>query len=129
MSARALYQRFTGLSVKKVLGIGIRYGQRWLTRKARLNIDIPEQLTLIGRVTAIEYDAIYDKKYTPARHAFAPCARPWLAVGDGRGQVFLIGSHYRFTDRGFLDLDPSGRAIEYIEATDTTPARVEFWRG
>ena len=115
--ARALYERFKGISAKRVLGIGIRYGRRWLTRQARLNIDIPEQLAVIGKVTAIEYDAIYDKKFTPARHAFAPSARPLLVVGTDRGQVFLIGCDYRFTDRGFMDFDKSGRAIEYFEKT------------
>ncbi len=113
--ARALYERFKGVSAKKVLGIGIRYGRRWLTRKARLNIDIPEALAVIGKVTAIEYDAIYDRKFTPARHAFAPSARPLLVVGTDRGQVFIIGTHFRFTDRGFIDFDTSGRAIEYFE--------------
>jgi hypothetical protein len=117
MNARSLYERFKGLSAKKVLGIGIRYGSRWLTRKARLNIDIPEQLAVIGKVTAIDYDAIYDRKFTPARHAFSPSARPLLVVGTQRGQVFLVGTDYRFTDRGFIDFDASGRAIEYDEKT------------
>lgn len=126
--ARNLYERFKGVSAKRVLGIGIRYGRRWLTRRAKLNIDIPEQLAVIGKVTAIEYDAIYDKKFTPARHAFAPSARPLLVVGTDRGQVFLIGSDYRFTDRGFMDFDKNNRAIEYLEATDTTPAKVVFLR-
>ncbi len=115
--ARALYERFKGLSAKRVLGIGIRYGSRWLTRKARLNIDIPEQLAVIGKVSAIEYDAIYDRTFTPARHVFAPTAKPLLVVGTGRGQVFLIGTEYRFTDRGFVDFDKSGRAIEFHEKT------------
>lgn len=115
--ARALYERFKGLSAKKVLGIGIRYGSRWLTRKARLNINIPETLAVIGKVSAIEYDAIYDRKFTPARHAFAPSARPLLVVGTERGQVFIIGTDFRFTDRGFVDFDRSGRAIELHEKT------------
>lgn len=117
MSARTLYERFKGLSAKKVLGIGIRYGSRWLTRKARLNIDIPEQLAVIGKVSALEYDAIYDRKFTPARHAFAPTARPLLVVGTQRGQVFLIGTGFRFTERGFVDFDQHNRAIELNEKT------------
>lgn len=127
-SARTLYERFKGLAAKKVLAIGIRYGSRWLTRKGKLNIDIPEQLAVIGKVSAIEYDAIYDRQFTPARHAFAPSAKPLLVVGTGRGQVFLIGTDFRFTDRGFIDFDKSGRAIEYVEATETTPAKVVFLR-
>jgi hypothetical protein len=117
VSARTLYERFKGLSAKKVFGLGIQYGSRWLTRKGKLNIHIPEQLAVIGRVDAIEYTAIYDRRRTPARHVFAPSAKPLLVVGTDRGQVFLIGTEYRFTDRGFIDFDRNGRAIEYDEKT------------
>jgi hypothetical protein len=117
VSARTLRERFTGKTAKKILSTGIRYGKQWLTRKGRVNIDIPAQLALIGRVSAIEYDATYDRKVTYARHVFAPTARPWLAVGTQRGQIFIIGTEFRFTDRGFVDFDRDGRAIEYHEKT------------
>lgn len=117
MNARGLRERFSGKTARKILSTGIRYGKQWLTRKGRVNIDIPSQLALIGRVSAIEYDATYDRKMTYARHTFAPTARPWLAVGTERGQVFLIGQDFRFTDRGFVDFDRNNRAIEYDEKT------------
>jgi hypothetical protein len=116
-AARALYERFTATPVRKLFGIGIRYGTRWLTRKGKLNIEIPEQLAVIGRISAIEYDTTYNREYTEARHRFAPSARPWLAVGTGRGQAFIIGPDFKFTDRGFIDFDRSGRAIEFHEKT------------
>lgn len=115
MSARALYEQFRGKVAKKFLAIGIKYGGRDLTRPGRLNIDIPAELAVIGHVTALEYDAIYDSKITKARHAFAPGSRPLLVVGTDRGQVFLIGQGYRFTDRGFVDVDSNGRSVVYNE--------------
>ncbi len=100
-----------------MLRIGIIFGGRAITQPGRLNIDIPRELAVIGRVKAIDYDAVYDGALTPARHAFAPGARPLLMVGVDRGQVFLVGKNYRFTDRGFIDYDSRDRKIEYNEKT------------
>lgn len=115
MSARDLYQHFRGKLAKKFVAIGIRYAGRALTAPGKLNIDIPRELAVIGRVSAIEYDAVYDGKPTPARHAFAPGSRPLLVVGTDRGQTFLVGTGYRFTDRGFVDINSHGQRIEYRE--------------
>jgi hypothetical protein len=115
MSARQLYERFRGKLAKKFLAIGIRYAGRALTEPGKLNIDIPAELAVIGHLSALEYDAVYDGKLTKARHAFAPGSRPLMVVGTDRGQTFLIGRGYRFTDRGFLDFNAQGQAIEYLE--------------
>lgn len=118
MTARQLYERFGGRFTSKLLQTGIRYAGRWLTKPTRPAIDIPKEFAFIGHVTAIEYDARYDGKFQPARHAFAPGCRPLLAVGVGRGQAFLVGDGYRFTDRGFVDFKGE-TAIEYHEKTRT----------
>lgn len=115
MSARGLYEQFRGKIAKKFLAIGIKYAGRDLTRQGSVNIDIPAELAVIGHVTAVEYDAIYDSKLTKARHAFAPGSRPFLMVGTGPGQTFLVGRGYRFTDRGFVDHNSKGHPVEYVE--------------
>lgn len=104
-----------------MLRIGIRYGDRWLTAKGQLNILIPgpDGLAITGRVSAIEYDCVRDGQRIHARHAFAPGSRPAMGVGTGRGQVFLLGTSFKFTDRGFVDYDAHGRAIEFNEKTGT----------
>jgi hypothetical protein len=114
-AARQLLQRFRGKLAKRFLAIGIRYAGKDLTRPGKLNLDIPAELAVIGHVTAIEYDAVYDGRLTKARHAFAPGTRPLLVVGTDRGQAFLIGTGYRFTDRGFVDYDSRGTPIDYHE--------------
>lgn len=116
MTARSLYERFSGHLTRTLARAGIRYRGRWLTQPARAAIDIPGEIAFIGYIRAIDYDAIYDGKLTQARHWFAPGARPLLAVGTARGQVFLIGDRYQFTDRGFVDFDSRG-PIECNEKT------------
>ena len=115
--ASTLYQNFRGAISRRVLRTGIRYGKRWLTRPGKGNILIPAGLAVIGHVNAIEYDCTRGGKTVKARHVFAPGSRPVFAVGSGRGELFLIGTRYKFTDRGIVDFDVEGRAVDYHEDT------------
>jgi hypothetical protein len=117
MSARDIYKRFRGAEPTKHTRTGIRVGERWLTKREGLNILIPQGLAIMGRVNAIEYDCIFDGKRVKARHVFAPGSRPLLGVGEGRGEAFLLGDRYQFTDRGFVDLDGHLNPIDYNEKT------------
>ena len=117
MSARELYERFRGAVAKRFTRTGVRFGHRWLTKQERLNILIPADLAIIGHVNALEYDCVRDDRTVKARHVFAPGIRPLLAVGSARGEVFLLGTGYKFTDRGFVDYDGHGSAIDFDENT------------
>jgi hypothetical protein len=119
-AASTLYQRFRGTVARKMLRIGIRYGKRWITARGAANILIPHSLAVIGHVNAIEYDCTRNGKTVKARHVFAPGSRPVFAVGSGRGELFLVGTRYRFTDRGIVDFDDAGRAIDYHEDSGKT---------
>lgn len=114
-SAKELYERFRGAVARRFTKTGIRYGSRWLTRQQSLNILIPDELAIVGHVNAIDYDCVRDGKLVKARHAFAPGGRPVLAVGARRGEVFLLGTSFKFTDRGFVDFDHRGNAVDYDE--------------
>lgn len=120
MNARSLYQRFRGAVARRVLRTGIRLGSKWLTEPGRLNILIPEELAVIGRFNAFEYDCVRDGKTVKARHVFAPGSRPVFAAGPCRGQIFVLGNSFKFTDRGIVDYDSQGRAIDYDEKTGRT---------
>lgn len=76
---------------------------------------IPASFAIVGHVNAIEYDCTRAGKTVKARHVFAPGSRPVFAVGTGRGELFLLGTRYQFTDRGIVDFDVKGRAIDYHE--------------
>jgi len=117
MSAKTLYERFRGAVTKRITQTGLRYKSKWLTRRCQLNILIPNDLAVIGTIHAFEYDCIRDGKLIKARHPFTPGSRPLLAVGDGRGEVFLLGTAYQFTDRGFIDFNTRGDAVAYNEKT------------
>lgn len=118
MSAKDLYQRFRGAVARRFTKTGVRVGNRWITREGQLNILIPDSLAIVGHVNALDYDCVRDGKRVKARHAFAPGCRPILAVGEQRGQVFLLGTSFKFTDRGFIDFNVNGEAIDYDEKTD-----------
>lgn len=115
MSARSLYERFRGVVARRFTRTGVRIGDRWVTRQCQLNILIPKDLAIIGHVNAMEYDCVRDGTTVKARHVFAPGVRPLLAVGTRRGEVFLLGTGYKFTDRGFVDFNIDGEAIDYDE--------------
>jgi hypothetical protein len=119
-SAKKLYQGFSGKVDRRTLRTGIRYGEKWLTAQGQLNILIPADLAIIGHVNALEYDCVRDGKRVKARHVFAPGGRPVFAVGSRRGQLFLLGTAFKFTDRGIVDFDAQGRAIDYDEKTRKT---------
>lgn len=120
MSAKRLYESFKGAVARKIIRAGVRFGGQWLTDRGQVNILIPDELAIIGHVSAIEYDCTRDGKRVKARHVFAPGSRPYFAVGNGRGEMFLLGTGYRFTDRGIVDYDGQGRAIDYDEKTGRT---------
>lgn len=94
---RKLYQDFRGRKPDKV---------------GRVRIAPPKQVAVIGHIFALEYDTTRDGKTVKARHEFHPGSRPLFAVGTAKGQLYLIGTRYKFTARGIVDLDADGRAIE-----------------
>lgn len=120
MSARELYRNFRGAVARRLVRTGVRLGGEWITARGQLNISIPKELAVVGQINAIEYDCVRDGKRLKARHAFAPGSKPAFAVGTGRGELFLLGSGSRFTDRGIVDYNSAGRAVDYNEKTDKT---------
>lgn len=118
MSAKQLYERFRGAVARRFIRTGICYGDKWLTKKGALNILIPADLAIVGHCNALEYDCVRDGKRVKARHVFAPGSRPVLAVGSRCGQLFLLGTSFKFTDRGIVDFNVEGEAIDYDEKTD-----------
>lgn len=120
MSARKLYSDFHDEKPGRVLRTGVRFGREWIAAPGDVNILIPSELMVIGRLNAVEYDCRREGKTLKARHVFAPGSRPMLAAGTQKGQLFLLGTRYRMTDRGIVDFDAQGEAIDYHEDTGET---------
>ena len=111
-STRSLYEDFHGDTARRTLRVGVKFGTHWLTAPGTANLLIPASLAIVGRLSAIEYDTRRDERTVFARHEFAAGSKPLLAAGASRGQVFLIGDRYRFTDRGIMDIDSEDRLID-----------------
>lgn len=105
---------------------GVRFGREWITARGDCNILIPKEMMIVGRMNAIEYDCRREGRTLKARHVFAPGSRPMLGAGTGSGELFLLGVRYRMTDRGVVDFDSRGRAIDYSEDTGVTELLKDF---
>ena len=126
MSARKLYADFHDENPGKNFRTGVRFGRRWITAPGSCNILIPEELMIIGRLNAIEYDCRREGKSLKARHVFAPGSRPALAGGTQKGQLFILGERFRMTDRGIVDFDARGNAIDFNEDSGVTERLKDF---
>lgn len=126
MSAKRLYEEFHDEKAGRVLRTGVKFGREWIAAPGDVNILIPTQLMVIGRLNAVEYDCRREGKSLKARHVFAPGSRPMLASGTQKGTLFLLGTRYRMTDRGIVDFDANGEAIDYHEDTGETKRLKDF---
>lgn len=127
MTARKLYSDFHGEPGKKNLRTGVRFGRTWITSRGQCNILIPTSLAEVGRLAAVEYDTRRDGRTVLARHVFAPGCRPMLAAGAGFGEVFLLGTRFRWTHGGIVDFDANGKPIDYDEETGETKRLPGRW--
>jgi hypothetical protein len=82
-------------------------------RRARtVNVEIPKFLTVLGNVTAIEYDTTRKRKTELYRHEFAQGSRPLICADARTGQLFIVEGRYHVTERGIVDLDARGKEID-----------------
>lgn len=109
--ASRLYDRFRGREPGRAFSVGVKFGRTWITDPGRVNLIIPAELAVMGHVAGIAYDTTRDGKILRAEHTFEPGSRPLLVAGPGNGQVFLLGTRFRWTDRGIMDIDARGRLI------------------
>lgn|SRR5487761_1268975 len=119
MTSRAakLYSAFHDEPAGRTVRTGVRFGREWITAPGDLNILIPSDLMIIGRLNAVEYDCRRGNRLLKARHVFAPGSRPALASGTKNGQLFILGTRYRMTERGIVDLNARGDALDFDEDT------------
>lgn len=89
------------------------FRERTPTRIKKIAIRPPPRVAVdIGIVEFIGYRTTHGRKLTLYKHDFAPGSRPLLMVSPDGRQLLLIGGRYKFTDRGIVDRDISGREIE-----------------
>jgi hypothetical protein len=94
--ATKLYEDFRETKVKRTRGIRIRY---------------PKAVAIMGYCEAILYSTTHNGVAKLYKHKFAKGSRALLCAGPGKSQLYLIGGRFHVTDRGIVDLTPSGREI------------------
>jgi hypothetical protein len=80
-------------------------------RARRVEFKVPAAVAVMGQVEFIGYMTTHAGRTHLYVHQFAPGSRPTLGAGKGRNQAYLIGGRYRVTDRGIVDLGPSGNEV------------------
>ena len=90
-AAESLATRFHGRAPSK--------SERMLT-----NVKLPDSMTRIGKIFAIEYIAERDGKDFRFRHVFKAKSRPHLVVDPtGKNLALALGGAWEFTEDGFED--------------------------
>ena len=65
----------------------------------------------MGYCEAILYSTTHAGVAKLYKHKFAKGSRALLCAGPGKSQLYLIGGRFHVTDRGIVDLTPSGKEI------------------
>jgi hypothetical protein len=81
-------------------------------RVRAIRIKLPRAVMVVGYVEFIGYSTTHGRRAQTYRHDFAPGSRPMLCAGPKRGELYLIGGRYHFTERGIVDLDRFGEEID-----------------
>lgn len=89
-----------------------KFRERSPRRGRVVRMVLPKAVAVIGFVEFIGYSTSHKGRAKLYKHDFAPGSRPYLCVEPARGQLFLIGGRYRFTDRGIVDRGPRGQEID-----------------
>ncbi len=99
------------------------FRERTPKRIKKISIFPPPRVAVdVGLVEFIGYRTTHGRKLTLYQHDFAPGSRPLLCVSPDGRQLLLIGGRYKFTGRGIVDRDLSGREIENAEHGKTIGA-------
>ncbi len=99
-------------SQRKAIELFRGFREREPTISKEIELDVPDQLIVMGHVEFIGYKTTHGKRAKLYKHDFAKGSRPLLCTGVGKNQVFLIGGNYHVTERGIVDLDTRGREID-----------------
>lgn len=94
--AKKLYEDFRETKVKRTRSIKIRY---------------PKAVAIMGYCEAILYSTTHNGVAKLYKHKFAKGSRALLCAGPGKSQLYLIGGRFHVTERGIVDLTPSGKEI------------------
>ena len=99
------------MSVKKAKKLYEDFRETSAKRARKIRIKYPRAVAVMGYCEAILYSTTHNGVAKLYKHKFAKGSRALLCAGPGKSQLYLIGGRFHVTDRGIVDLTPSGREI------------------
>jgi len=87
--AASLYERFSGHEAEAVGKIKVK--------------PMPKVGVAIGDIDGVLYTTVRDGREEKYIHKFAKKDKPLFVVSPDGKQLFMIGGHYDFTERGIVD--------------------------
>jgi hypothetical protein len=99
------------VSVKKAKQLYEQFREQDATRARKIRIRYPTAVMVMGYLEFVGYSTTHNGVAKMYKHKFARGSRPLLCAGPKAGQLYLIGGRFHVTDRGIVDLTPSGKEI------------------
>lgn len=98
-------------SIRSAISLYRSFRERNPTRVKIVDWEPPRAVAVIGHVDEVCYTTTHGKKVVSYRHPFQQGSRPLLCASEDGRQLLLLGGHFKFTDRGIVDIDPQGRKV------------------
>jgi hypothetical protein len=99
------------MSVKKTKKLYEDFRETSVRRARKIRVKLPRAVAVMGYCEAILYSTTHNGVAKLYKHKFAKGSRALLCAGPGKSQLYLIGGRFHVTERGIVDLTPSGREI------------------
>jgi hypothetical protein len=99
------------LSVSKAKQLYEKFREAPASRARKIRIRYPTAVMVMGYLEFVGYSTTHGGTAKMYKHKFAKGSRPLLCAGPKAGQLYLIGGRFHVTERGIVDLTPSGKEI------------------
>lgn len=93
LRAARIFEQFTGHGAEEV---------------GTVDYPAPKVLAIVGDLDGVLYTTVRDGITERYKHEFAARDKPMLCVSP-EGRLYIVGGHYRFTERGIVDKSDKSR--------------------
>jgi hypothetical protein len=80
------------------------------TRLRKFTVRLPKAVAVMGYLDAVSYRTTVGREARRYKHTFARGCYPLLCT-DGK-RLYILAGRYHVTERGIVDLSPSGKELE-----------------
>jgi hypothetical protein len=97
---------------RRVLRLTQEFRERQPDRAMIVRIKLPKVAMSMGYLESVNYVTTLGDRTVRFKHTFAKGSRPLLAASGRKNQLLIVGGRFHVTERGIVDLGPSGREID-----------------